>query len=198
MTDKTAAWWLPLFGAALGAAGAGIYMFGARALPAPLAALACVALWAIAGRIPHEGKFPYVTLALATLAKWLALDHFAGSNLLFVCIAAQAVPRAAMVGLAWVSRPVIEYDGTGVGYACCSSLRTPAAIAALGQGILSASLFGARAGVVLIVGSFLITKLVRDYFYKRWGGVNADAMGATLQFLEIFTLAMFACEACAW
>lgn len=168
------------------------------ALPIPLAALACVALWAIAGRLPHEGKFPYLTLALATLAKWLALAHFAGSNLLLVCIAAQTVPRAAMVGLAWASRPVVDRDGTGVGYAFCSKLRTPAAIAALGQGIVAASLFGARAGVVLIVGSFLITKLVREYFYKRWGGVNADAMGATQQFLEIFTLAIFACGACAW
>jgi cobalamin synthase len=147
----------------LGAAGAGVYMIVTRAFPVSLAALACVALWAIAGRISHEGKLPYMTLALATLAKWLALDHFAGSNLLLVCIAAQAVPRAAMVGLAWVSRPAAD---------CwlSSSLRTPAAIAALGQGILAASLVGVRAGIVLIVGSFLITKLVREYFYKRWGG----------------------------
>lgn len=183
------AWWFPLLGAALGAAGAGLLMIAA--IPAPLASLACVALWAIAGRIPHEGKFPYVTIALATLAKWLALAHFSGSNLFLSCIAAEAVPRAGMVGLAWVSRPAADYS-------LSSNLRTPAAIAALSQGVLAASLFGVRAGVVLIVASFLIAKLVREYFYKRWGGVNADAMGATQQLLEIFTLAMFACGACAW
>jgi cobalamin synthase len=183
--------WLPLFGAALGAAGAGIYWLILRSQPASLATFACVVLWAAAGWMPHEGNFPYATVTLAALAKWLALDHFAGPNLLFVCIAAQAVPRAAMVGLVWVSRPAANFT-------LSSSLRTPAAIAALGQGILAASLVGLRAGVVLIVGSFLIAKLVREYFYKRWGGVNADAMGATQQFLEIFTLTIFACGACAW
>jgi cobalamin synthase len=191
VTDKTAAWWLPLFGAVLGAAGAGIYWLTLRSLSPSLAAFACVVLWTAAGRMPHEGKCPYATVTLGALVKWLALDHFAGSNLLYACIAAQALPRAAMVGLAWVSRPAADYSGS-------SSLRTPDAIVALSSGILGASLVGVRAGVVLIVGSFLITRLVREYFYKRWGGVNADAMGATQQFLESFTLALFACGTCAW
>src|ERR1035438_2612372 len=109
------AWWLPLLGAALGAAGAGIYLLTLRSLPPSLAAFACVVFWTAAGRIPHEGQPPYAAIALGAAAKWLALDHvipdhLGGSNLLFVCIAAQAVPRSAMVGLAWVSRPVIERD----------------------------------------------------------------------------------------
>jgi len=99
-----------------------------------------------------------------------------------------------MVGLAWVSRPA----GTGLGYALSSTLSTPTAVAALAQGVLAAFLCGARAGVVIIVGSFLIAKLARQYFYKRLGGVNGDCLGATEQILEIFILAMFACRACVW
>jgi adenosylcobinamide-GDP ribazoletransferase len=194
---KTAAWF-PLVGAALGAAGAGIYLIALRALPAPIAALACVGFWAAAGRVLHEGRLVYAAVALSVLARWLALDYFAGPDILVACIAAQAVPRAAIVGLAWVSRPVSRPSGTGVGYALSSTLTTPAAIAALAQGVLAAFLCGARAGAVLIVGAFLIARLAREFAYKRWGGVNGNCLGATEQLLEIFILGVFACRACAW
>ncbi len=182
--------WFPLVGAALGAAGAGIYLI----VPSSVAALACVVFWAVAGRVLHEGRLAYAAVALSAAARWLALENFAGPGILVVCIAAQAVPRAAIVGLAWVSRPA----GTGIGYALCSTLRTPAAVAALAQGVLAAFLCGARAGAVLMVGTFLIARLSREYFYKRRGGVNGDCLGATEQFVEIFILAMFACRSCAW
>jgi adenosylcobinamide-GDP ribazoletransferase len=185
-----AAAWFPLVGAALGAAGAGVYLV----VPSSYAPIACVVFWAAAGRVLHEGKLVYSAVALSVVARWLALDYFAGPYLLAVCIAAQAVPRAAIVGLAWVSRP----SGTGVGYALSSTLTTPAAVAAIAQGVLAAFLCGARAGVVLIVGTFLIARLAREFAYKRWGGVNGDCLGATEQVLEIFIVAMFACRACAW
>ncbi len=177
-------------GAALGAAGAGIYLI----VPSLYAPLACVVFWTAAGRVLHDGRIVYAAVALSAIARWLALENFAEPDLLAVCIAAQAVPRAAMVGLAWVSRPA----GTGVGYAVSSTLTTPVAVAALVQGILAAFLCGARAGFVLIVGTFLIARLAREFAYKRWGGVNGDCLGATEQVLEIFILAVFACRACAW
>lgn len=186
---KTAAWF-PLVGAVLGAAGAGIYSM----VPASYAPFACVAFWAAAGRVLHEDRLPYAAVALSAVLRWLALEYFVGPNLFAVCIAAQAVPRAAMVGLAWVSRP----SGTGVGYALSSTLTTPAAVTAIAQGVLAAFLCGARAGVVLIVGAFLIVRLARELAYKGWGGVNGDCLGATEQLLEIFILAVFACRTCAW
>lgn len=194
-----AAAWFPLVGAALGAAGAGVYLI-AGPLGAPVAALACVVFWTAAGRVLHEGRLVHTALALSMLLRWLALENFAGPGILVVCVAAQAVPRAALVGLAWISRPAgTGYrEGTGVGHALSSTLRTPAAVAALAQGVLAAFLCGARAGAVLIVGTFLIAKIAREYFYKRWGGVNGDCLGATEQLLETFILAMFACRACAW
>ena len=184
-----AAAWFPLVGAALGAAGAGVYLTAG-----PLPALACVAFWALAGRVVHERKLSYAVIALSVGARWLALDSFAGPSLLTACIAAQAVPRAAMVGLLWVSRPT----GRGLGYALASTLTTPAALAALAEGVLAAFLCGARVGIVLMAGSILIANLAREYCYKRWGGVDGDCLGVTEQLLEIFILGVFACRACAW
>ncbi len=147
----------------------------------------------------HEGKLPSAIVVLSAAARWLALDNFAGSYLatpgiLAVCIAAQAVPRAAIVGLAWVSRPA----GTGVGYALSSTLTTPVAVAAIAEGVLAAFFCGARAGIVMIVGTILIARLAREFFYNRRGGVDADCLGATEQLIEVFILALFACRECAW
>jgi adenosylcobinamide-GDP ribazoletransferase len=186
-----AAAWFPLVGAVLGAAGAAVYLIA----PSSIAVLSCLAVWAVVGRVLHEDRLSYAVVAIGVLAKWLALENFAaGPSILVVCIAAQAIPRAAIVGLSWVSRP----SGTGLGYALSSTLTTPAAVAALAQGVVAALLCGARAGVVLIVGSFLIVKLSREYFYKRHGGVNGDCLGATEQVLEVFVLAVFVCRACSW
>lgn len=185
-----AAAWFPVVGTALGAAGAGIYLI----VPPPFGAFACVVLWAASGRILNEGKLIYGAAILSAVARWLALENFAEApGILVVCIAAQAIPRAAVVGMAWVSRPA----GTGLDYELASTLTTPMAIAAIAQGVLAAFLCGARAAVVLIVGSFLIAKLVREFFYKRRGGVDGDCLGVTEQLLEIFILAVFACRACA-
>jgi adenosylcobinamide-GDP ribazoletransferase len=217
-----AAAWFPLVGAALGALGAGVFLLAMRVLPSSLAALACVAFWTAASGVLHEdgladvadalragrtrqhmldilkdsriGTFGAIAIVFSVLARWQALEYFAGPNILMVCIAAQAVPRAALVGLAWVSRPT----GTGLGYALSSTLSTPAALLALAQGVAAAFLCGARAGVVMVVGTFLIARLAREYFYKRLGGVNGDCLGATEQLLEIFILAMFACRTCSW
>jgi cobalamin synthase len=182
-----------------GGCGRGIYLI----VPSSNAPLACVVFWVVAGRALHERSPLDPTMiaaaACGALARLLALNDFAAfyftaPGILAACIATQAVPRAAIVGLAWVSRPT----GTGVGYALSSTLTTPAAVAALAQGVLAAFLCGARAGVVMIVGTFLIARFAREYSYQRWGGVNANCLGATEQIIEIFILAMFACRACAW
>jgi adenosylcobinamide-GDP ribazoletransferase len=218
-----AAAWFPLIGAALGAAGAGIYLAAARAFPNSLAALLCVAFWTIAGGGLHEdgladvadamragrsretmlailkdsriGTFGAIALIFSVLLRWKALEHVYGPSVLAVCIAAQAVPRAAMVGLAWTSRPV----GTGLGYALASTLRTPAALAAIALGIAAAFLCGLTAGAMIVAGSVVIVRLARSYFYARIGGVNGDCLGATGQLIEIFILLGIAvCVVCSW
>lgn len=217
-----AAAWFPLVGAALGAAGAGVYLLLSRLLPVSLAALACVAFWTASTGVLHEdgladvadalragrtrermleilkdsriGAFGAVALLLSVIARWQALQYFSGPSVLTACIAAQAVPRAAMVGLAWASRPA----GDGLGYSLASTLGTTGAVIALLQGAVAAFVCGLREGAVIVLGSFVIVRLAREYFYRRIGGVNGDCLGATEQALEIFILALFACASCSW
>ena len=92
-----------------------------------------------------------------------------------------------MVGLAWLSRPV----GTGLGYEFASTLTTPAALAALAQGVAASLLCNVWMGVEIILGSYLIARAAQWYFYQRLGGVNGDCLGATEQILEIFVLILF-------
>jgi len=217
-----AAAFFPLVGALLGAAGAGIFTGMARALPLPIAALATVAFWAAISGVLHEdgladaadafragrsrekmaailkdsriGTYGAVAIVLSIVARWQAIEHLATPGILPVFIAAQAVPRAAMVALAWVSRPA----GTGLGQAFSSTLTTPAALIAIAQGIGAALASGLRPGLTIVLGSYLILRLAQWYFYRRIGGVNGDCLGASEQILEIFVLVLFTCRTCSW
>jgi adenosylcobinamide-GDP ribazoletransferase len=217
-----AALFFPLVGAALGAAGAAISVGSLRILPASLAALLTVAFWAGISGVLHEdgladvadamragrskesmlailkdsriGTFGAVAIVLSLIARWQAVQLLSTPGVLEVFIAAQAVPRAAMVGLAWVSRPA----GTGLGLAFLSTLTTPIALVALAQGVAASFLLGVRPGVAIALGSYLIVRVARWYFYRRIGGVNGDCLGATEQILEIFILVLFTCRSCMW
>jgi adenosylcobinamide-GDP ribazoletransferase len=212
----------PLVGAMLGAAGAFIYLETAKAIPGSLAALLTVAFWTLISGIMHEdgladvadalragrtqekmlailkdsriGTFGAVAIVLSFIARWQAVEQIGDPRILQILIAAQAVPRAAMVALAWVSRPV----GAGLGMAFASTLTTPAALIAIAQGVAAAFLCGPRVGIVIVAASYAVIRIARWYFYRRIGGVNGDCLGATEQILEIFILVLFTCRACSW
>jgi len=217
-----AAAFFPLVGAMLGAAGAGVYLLAAKAFPTSIAALATVAFWIAISGVLHEdgladvadavragrtrervlsilkdsriGTYGAVAILLSVLARWQALEYLATPRVFETLIAVQAVPRAAMVAMAWCSRPA----GSGLGYALSSTLSTPAAIAAMAQGAAAALLCGLRPGLAMMAGSVLIVQASRGWFYVRLGGVNGDCLGFTEQLIEIFILLMFACRSCAW
>lgn len=214
-TPGQAAAWFPLVGAVLGAAGGGVFIGLAKVLPLSLAALATVAFWAAVSGVLHEdgladvadalragrspekmltilkdsriGTFGAVAVVLSIVARWQALEHTMAPSVLYLCIAAQAVPRASIVGLAWTSRPA----GEGLGHALSSTLTSPAALAALAQGVAAAFLCGVWMGVEIILGCYIIARGAQWYFYRRLGGVNGDCLGATEQILEIFVLLLF-------
>ena len=196
-----AAAFFPLVGAMLGAAGAGVYLWTARAFPVSIAALATVAFWTLISRVPHEdgltrriGTFGAIAILLSVLARWQALEYLATPRVWETLIATQAVPRAAIVAMAWCSRPA----GSGLGHALASSLNTPVALAAMAQGAAAALLCGWRPGLAMIAGSVLIVQASCAWFYRRIGGVNGDCLGFSEQLIEIFVLTMFACRSCAW
>ncbi|HTB13000.1 MAG TPA: adenosylcobinamide-GDP ribazoletransferase [Bryobacteraceae bacterium] len=211
-----AAIFFPLVGAMLGAAGAGLFIAASFVLPVSIAALITVAFWTVISGVLHEdgladvadamragrtrekmlailkdsriGTYGGVAIVLSLVARWQALEHVPATRILMVAIVAQAVPRAAIVVLAWLSRP----SGDGLGYAFSSSLTTTGAVIALAQGVVASMLLGWRAGVLIVAAAYVIVRGARSYFYKRIGGVNGDCLGATEQLLEIFILILFA------
>ncbi len=217
-----AAMFFPLVGAILGGAGAGLYLALGSFLPSPITSLTVVAFWAAISGVIHEdgladvadalragrsqarmlailkdsriGTFGAVAIVLSILARWQALEHLTTDRLIEVFIASQAVPRAAIVALAWISRPA----GTGLGLAFSSTLSTGAAVTAIAQGIAAALFCGLRPGAAIILGSYLAIRLAQAYFYRRIGGVNGDCLGATEQVLEISVLILFTCRNCSW
>lgn len=211
-----AALFFPLIGAILGAAGAGLFIAASLVLPASIAALITVAFWTTISGVLHEdgladvadamragrtrekmlailkdsriGTYGAVAIVLSIAARWQALEHVPAERILLVCIVAQSIPRAAMVALAWLSRP----SGDGLGYQFSSSLSTTGSLIAIAQGVIAAMLLGWRSGLLLLLGAYLILRAARSYFYKRIGGINGDCLGATEQLLEIFILILFA------
>jgi adenosylcobinamide-GDP ribazoletransferase len=206
----------------LGAAGAGVYLLTAKAFPVSIAALATVGFWIAISGVLHEdgladvadavragrtrervlsilkdsriGTYGAMAIVLSVLARWQALEFIATPRFVETMIAAQAVPRAAMVAMAWCSRPA----GSGLGFALASTLSTPAALAAIAQGAVAALLCGWRPGLAIIGGSVLMVQAARAWFYRSLGGVNGDCLGFTEQLLEVFILLLFACRRCAW
>ena len=217
-----AAAFFPLVGGMLGAAGAGVFLLASAAFPISIAALATVGFWVVISGVLHEdgladvadavragrsrdrmlailkdsriGTYGAVAVLLSVLARWQALEFLATPRVLEVLIASQAVPRAAIVAMAWCSRPA----GSGLGAALASTLGTPAALVAIAQGAAAALLCGWRPGLILIAGSVLVVQALRGWFYRRLGGINGDCLGFTEQVLEIFVLVMFTCGSCRW
>jgi|SRR5579872_3277956 len=195
-----AAAFFPLVGAILGAAGAGIYLLTARAFPVSIAALATVVFWTAISSVPsilkdgRIGTVGAIAILVSALVRWQALEYLATPRVVATLIAAQAVPRAAMVAMAWCSRPA----GSGLGRALASTLNTPVAVAAMAQGAAAALLCGWRPGLAMIAGTVLIVQASRAWCYRRIGGVNGSCLGFTEQLIEIFVLTMFACRSCAW
>ena len=211
-----AAIFFPLVGAMLGAAGAGLFLAARFVLPVPLAALLVVTFWTVISGVLHEdgladvadamragrtrermlailkdsriGTYGAVAIVLSLAARWQALEHVPVERIVLVCIAAESVPRAALVILAWLSRPC----GDGLGYAFSSTLTTTGALIAGAQGIAASMLLGWRPGLLILTGTYLIVRGARAYFYKRIGGINGDCLGAAEQLVEIFILVLFA------
>ena len=165
---------LPLWGAALGAAGAELFLHGAPAL-------LVVILWIVAGHFEILPR-PWI-LGIVLAAFWFeALRHMDPAQVLTAAVAAHSVSRAGMIALAWVSRPGAE------GLALASRLNTWRAIAAILIGVAGALLAGWRVGLVMLLGSYLILRLARLWCYKRRGGIDRAGLAVSQALLELFAL----------
>ena len=186
---------LPLLSAVLGTAGAAIYIALSRAMPNSVAALVTVVSWTAIARVHRENRparYEGIAIVLTIVARWLAIVNLADSHLWEIFIAAQTVPRAAMVALAWVSRP----SGTGLGLAFSSTLSSVPALLAIAQGVAATLACGARGAVFIFAGCYVVIRFTQWFSYRRIGGINGDSLGATEQILEPLILAVFTCPSC--
>jgi cobalamin synthase len=185
----------PLLGVALGAAGAGIYSL--PALPSAVAAALVAILWGALAFAPLErrpGITGWMMFAAAVVLRALLIKEIPSLHVLVIFIAAQTVSRAAMIAIAWVSRPA----GYGIADEFLSTMTTPAALIAISIGTVAALLCGLRPAAMMVVGAYLIIRAARWFSYRYAGGVNANSLGATHLLTELFVLVMFTCAACRW
>ena len=188
-----AAIFFPLVGAMIGAAGAGVFLAASFVLPLSLASLITVAFWTMISGVLHEdgladvadalragrargkmlailkdsriGTYGAVAIVLSIAVRWQALQHVPAARIVAVCVIAQSGPRAAMVALAWVSRP----SGEGLGLAFSSSLTTVSALMCIAQGIAVSMLSGWRPATLIVAGTYLIVSSgARVFLQAHW------------------------------
>jgi cobalamin synthase len=194
----------PLYGAALGGAGAALFISASRFLPVPAAAAVVTVFWASVSSLLREdlrigaphGPLTVVRIIPRTLAAFVWIGAFAheGSShsgvlrMALVAAAAQCISRAGALALAWTSQPAAG------GLELCAHLRISAVVPAVLTGALAASTFGLRIGGALIVGAYLILRGARDWFYRQHAGIDGDDIAYARMLVECFTvlLASFA------
>ena len=207
-----AAWaavWFPVVGALLGLVGAAVNQ---APVPLRLRPLLVLAVWALLTGALHEdgladcfdafgggrshedilrilkdsriGTYGALALVLSVLIRWEALQGASGA----ILVAAQALPRAGIVALAWLAGPASE--GTGGAWARELRWWHVGGAAVLGIAIAAATLGGkAPPAIVLCVAVVL---LAAWYFRRRIGGITGDCLGAANQVQEIGVLVWLA------
>jgi adenosylcobinamide-GDP ribazoletransferase len=205
--------WLPVVGALIGAAVAGVYVL-LRDAVTPLAA-AAVALGAgglVTGgfhedgladtadafgadvdrerrleilKDPHHGTFGVLAIAFSVLVRVAAVAALGRWAAVAALPAAHAMSRAAPAMLMWLLPPATP---TGLGATYSKPVRSrAAAIAALAGIAVAAGLTGSW--VVPAVGIGAIVAVAMSWLaLRKIGGITGDVLGATQQLVEIGVL----------
>jgi len=145
---------LPLWGALLGAGKFPVWVL--------------VPAWIVLARIEQRVlrlSNAYLIASVAAGAVWWGL----GSRALEGAIAAHAIARASMIALAWTSRPA----ASGVPLA----VSTWEALVAISTALLIAFVaLDLRPAVAAVAAAYLVVRVVRQWFYRSKGGVDATAL----------------------
>jgi adenosylcobinamide-GDP ribazoletransferase len=129
------------------------------------------------------GAHGALALLLVTLFRWQALASLRVDPIPALVVS-QALPRAALVALAWVSRPVPGGSGAYLN----ATLTSTSAILAILQGLALSALLPWRVAVLSVAGSILLLRLFYLWFHARLGGINGDCLGTTALLLECYVL----------
>jgi len=87
-----------------------------------------------------------------------------------------------MIALIWLSRPAAE------GLAIGKALHTGTAVMSILAGTGAALLCGIRPAILMVLAAYIVIRAIREYWYKRRGGVDALSLSLTLRIAELATL----------
>ena len=159
---------LPLWGALLGC-------LGATAIPVYVIVLLWIVLTRVEQRLLHLSNAYLLVSVVAGLA-WLRFPPAFET-----AVASHAAARAAMIALAWVARPA----------ASGQPLAVSSWAAAVAIGTTVAVVFAAldyRRAIAICAGAYLVVRLVREFVYRRSGGIDSTALAATKGLTELMAV----------
>jgi adenosylcobinamide-GDP ribazoletransferase len=133
------------------------------------------------------GTFGALALVLALLAKYAALTSMNPARLDAALLSAQILGRWAFLPMGYFNR--YAHEGLAARFMKGLSAKAVASgtVLAIGGAIVLGGMRGAAAVIVTIVVAILMSV----YFRRRIGGITGDCLGATFQFVEVATYAVF-------
>jgi adenosylcobinamide-GDP ribazoletransferase len=133
------------------------------------------------------GAFGTSTLILVLLAKYAALTSMSPSRLDTSIIAAQILGRWAFLPMGYFNR----YAREGLGSEFMKGLAQSTVIVTTLVSAGAVFLLCRMQGSLAFGTAALIVALASMYFRSRIGGITGDCFGATFQFVEVITYAVF-------
>ena len=133
------------------------------------------------------GAFGAAMLVLAILAKYAALTSIDSTRLDAAIVSGQVLARWAFLPMGFFNRPARE----GLGAEFMKGLSATAVVSSTVLSIAAVVWLCKARGTLALAAAALIVVLTSVYFRRRIGGINGDCFGATFQFVEIATYAVF-------
>ena len=133
------------------------------------------------------GAFGTLALISVILAKYTALTSMNGARLDAAVISAQTLGRWAFLPLGYFNPPA----GAGLGAKFMKSIALGGLILTTVFTAAAIMFLGRSLGMLALGGATAIIAGASGYFRRRLGGVTGDCFGATFQFVEVMTYAIF-------
>ena len=139
----------------------------------------------------HVGAFGVVVLILVLLTMWVALSRLIAMGSFHWIVSAFIVSRTTMVELA-VCLPYARAEG-GTAGPFIDGAKTSHRVWALILSLALLFVFSGPAGVIILIGGWVVSRLLGFWFLRRVGGVTGDLLGACSELIE--TGVLFTCAA---
>lgn len=186
---------MPAVAAVLGAIAAGL-----MSIHPTLFIASALLLWGLVyrrrerdlARFGITGFLVLLVLMVLRLAALGTIGQLTRLHLFEAFIAAEMLGAAAIVAVAWTTTPAPE------AFPFASTLRSRDAVIAMLEATAAALCCGLRIGAALVIGTYLILRLVRGWMLWRWKGATMRGLSVAAIAIESFVLVMLAAMRNQW